>query len=1201
MDKSRSRKSDVYRVEKLVARRKLGKRVEYLVKWKNWTEENNTWEPEKNILDKSLIESFIRKRKKSKNRRKPNPSVPSTSDLPPMAPLSAASPLRTTIDPIVPLTISVASPIPLSVTQSHPVHPKTSPFSCSPPLSAQLSPDPDGKHVPSSASTVSPSEPPTSPAHHSANTPNWDSRNWLPERRFRPSTLMVAAASASAAHTAAAVASSRTAVKHTSTHASSVSSGGTRTVISTEVPTTIQLHADRVNMPTTTVASSEERPKIRLTIPRERLLPCPPPGVQSSSSSSQNSSQLTVSSSSIATEDEGDHTSFVNDTERSLARFLAPTELPRRAATNASPVPFTTLRTPEVIIESMSPACAPSSPIWNMRAKESGSPLTNLPKFVLSPTSSEIGAHKRRHHIDDCPPSMDSREFLQQLQIVKKRKHLAKKEKRKRHRDHEHTPVSPCFSADGDFASLYDVQLNTYAPSAVKIRRCSGSATSTPSSESGLPASPITPDEVPRLAPLRIQLPRSFSTQLSAPGSLSVQNEARSSSAVRKPSIPLFQLPRCNGLKESGNTYSEHFPNNFAHILTPDPKRLRLVHEICVTDVTAGGLTISIKECSGPENFFGVPSNQLVQWTPKKAEPVHHSLSAPISDPKKFAPAPYPSTHTSRKPNSESPGSNDYRDENVAPVESSTAPSLPLETQPSPSPTRACELSTIYEESTISNSSQSKCSAILHSSSSIPKLEETSEMMSKNAVYVPDLVASTKSCLVTKSDPDLKPDVDSVASTSALVLAVTESAMRTASEAPSSPGLLLPPRRSSTPINHSPSPLRTWTPTESRPSTAPPDKQTVVPASMNSVALISAVSRVCSVVGTKPIASFTDTTTTTRKPNGFTQSVLATQKPVVSVPVQARRTSANSTKQSQVDGPRKSQKSKQTGNSSVSMSSNRSGSSRQLKSKFPLHPTTVTTNLNDPANVYTFPDSSPTHNLSPRSGASRTLSTTPGKQSQCTFTSTTGTEQGLNVLGHLSEPTVSVPSMLNNGFDAFSSSLLGFSQACSIPNSLTSASLGLSLTSGPLTSQHAPSQDPTLAFYLQQQIPMFYADPTCNSVPTLGAFPLNGTASISGGRLSSTAPWPSLLPSSLSSLIPTSLLSTDQSIVGSLGPFALSTSSGEQLSAQLQLADLMMAAVSNPNGFDPSTTGAGILTLADRCVPPPTVSDDAPIDLSSKR
>ncbi|KAA3672004.1 uncharacterized protein DEA37_0009573 [Paragonimus westermani] len=1195
MDKSRSRKSDVYRVEKLVARRKLGKRVEYLVKWKNWTEENNTWEPEKNILDKSLIESFIRKRKKTKNRRKADSSVSSTSDLPPIAPLSDASPLRTTVDPNQPLTISVASPIPLVVTQSHPVHPKTSPFSCSPPLSAHLSPDPEGKHVPSSASTISPSEPPTSPAHHSASTPNWDSRNWLPERRFRPSTLMVAAASASAAHTAAAVASSRTAVKHTSTHASSTSSGGTRTVIGTEVPTTVQSQADRANMLTATVASNEERPKIRLTIPRERLLPCPPPGVQSSSSS-QNSSQLTVSSSSIAIEDEGEHTNFVNDTERSPARFLAPTELPRRAATSASPVPFTTLRTPEVIIESMSPACAPSSPMWNMRAKESGSPLTNLPKFVLSPTSSEVGARKKRHQIDESSPSMDSREFLQQLQIVKKRKHLAKKEKRKRHRDHDHTPVSPCFSADGDFASLYDVQLNAYAPNAVKIRRCSGSATSTPSSESGLPASPITPDEVPRLAPLRIQLPRSFSTQLSAPGSLSMQNEARSSSAIRKPSIPPFQLPRCNGLKESGNTYTEHFPNNFAHILTPDPKRLRLVHEICVTDVTAGGLTISIKECSGPENFFGVPSNQLVQWTPKKTEPIHHGLPDSLSDPKKFAPTPYPSTHISRKPHSESPGSSDYMDENVAPVESSAAPPLPLEAPPSPSPARACELSTIYEESTISNSSQSKCSVPLHSSSSIPKLEETNEMISKSTVCAPDLVAPTKSSLITKSDPDLKPDVDSVASTSALVLAATESAMRTASEAPSSPGLLLPPRRSSTPINHSPlSPIRTWTPTESRPSTAPPDKQTVVPPSMNSVALTSGVSRVCSTVGTKQTVSVADTNATTRKPNGFTQSVLATQKPVISVPVQARRT-----KQPQVDGPRRSQKSKQAGSSSASVPSNRSASTRQLKSKFPPNPTTVTTNLNDPANVYTFPDSSPTHNLSPRSGASRILTTNSGKQSQCTLTSTTDTEQGLNVLGHLNEPTVSVPPMLSNGFDAFSSSLLGFSQACSLPNGLTSASLGLSLTS-PLTSQHAPSQDPTLAFYLQQQIPMFYADPTCNSVPTLGAFPLSGTASISGGRLPSTAPWPSLLPSSLSSLIPTSLLSTDQSIVGSLGPFALSTSSGEQLSAQIQLADLMMAAVSNPNGFAPSTTGAGILTLTDHCVPPPAMSDDAPIDLSSKR
>ncbi|TPP63446.1 putative chromobox protein [Fasciola gigantica] len=38
MQRSRARKSDVYRVERLVAKRTRSNRVEYLVKWKNWSE-----------------------------------------------------------------------------------------------------------------------------------------------------------------------------------------------------------------------------------------------------------------------------------------------------------------------------------------------------------------------------------------------------------------------------------------------------------------------------------------------------------------------------------------------------------------------------------------------------------------------------------------------------------------------------------------------------------------------------------------------------------------------------------------------------------------------------------------------------------------------------------------------------------------------------------------------------------------------------------------------------------------------------------------------------------------------------------------------------------------------------------------------------------------------------------------------------------
>ncbi|XP_033105072.1 uncharacterized protein LOC117107482 [Anneissia japonica] len=49
---------NVFAAEKLLNRRLKKGRVEYLVKWKGWSERHNTWEPEGNILDNRLLERY---------------------------------------------------------------------------------------------------------------------------------------------------------------------------------------------------------------------------------------------------------------------------------------------------------------------------------------------------------------------------------------------------------------------------------------------------------------------------------------------------------------------------------------------------------------------------------------------------------------------------------------------------------------------------------------------------------------------------------------------------------------------------------------------------------------------------------------------------------------------------------------------------------------------------------------------------------------------------------------------------------------------------------------------------------------------------------------------------------------------------------------------------------------------------------------
>ncbi|CAG9096336.1 unnamed protein product [Plutella xylostella] len=50
----------VYAAERIMKKRIRKSKVEYYVKWKGWKPKHNTWEPEENILDPRLIQSFER-------------------------------------------------------------------------------------------------------------------------------------------------------------------------------------------------------------------------------------------------------------------------------------------------------------------------------------------------------------------------------------------------------------------------------------------------------------------------------------------------------------------------------------------------------------------------------------------------------------------------------------------------------------------------------------------------------------------------------------------------------------------------------------------------------------------------------------------------------------------------------------------------------------------------------------------------------------------------------------------------------------------------------------------------------------------------------------------------------------------------------------------------------------------------------------
>ena len=58
---------EVFSVEKIVSKRVVGGKTQYLLKWKGYDSDENTWEPEENLDCQDLLEEFNKKASKGRD------------------------------------------------------------------------------------------------------------------------------------------------------------------------------------------------------------------------------------------------------------------------------------------------------------------------------------------------------------------------------------------------------------------------------------------------------------------------------------------------------------------------------------------------------------------------------------------------------------------------------------------------------------------------------------------------------------------------------------------------------------------------------------------------------------------------------------------------------------------------------------------------------------------------------------------------------------------------------------------------------------------------------------------------------------------------------------------------------------------------------------------------------------------------------